>query len=217
MSLKGVVFDFNGTLVWDTAYHNRAFDVFFEKHNIRLTDEEKSVKIHGKTNADIMRGVFERDLTDDETARFAIEKELIYQELIVKDLKFADGVVNLFEILKKKNIPFTIATSADIINVDFYFRELQLHKWFDRNLVVYNDGTVRGKPYPDIFLRAAERLHIQPAEMVVFEDSKAGIKAAENAGTGKVVIVDSAGDDYSEFPHQIIRHFNEFDPEILGL
>ncbi|MDQ7826205.1 MAG: hypothetical protein RDV48_25605 [Candidatus Eremiobacteraeota bacterium] len=51
MKNKAAIFDFNGTLLWDTAYHNKSHDIFLEKHNIHLTDEEKREKIHGKPNA----------------------------------------------------------------------------------------------------------------------------------------------------------------------
>lgn len=216
MIYKGVVFDFNGTLVWDTPYHNQAFDIFLEKHNIQLTDEEKTIKIHGKTNPDIMRGIFERELTDKEIVDFSVEKESIYQQLIIDDLHFADGVVELFDFLKQHEIPFTIATSSDFFNVDFYFREMNLARWFTPENVVYNDGTLKGKPEPDIFLRAAAKLKLSPAELVIFEDSKAGIVAAERAGAGKIYIVDSIqDDDLKAFGHEIINHFDEVNKKLF--
>jgi len=212
MLYKGLVFDFNGTLVWDTPHHNRAFDIFLEKHGIALTDDEKSVKIYGKTNPDIMRGLFERALTDREIEDFSIEKETIYQELITDELEFAPGVETLFNSLKNNNIPFTIATSADIFNVNFYFSKMNLDRWFTREMVVYNDGTLKGKPEPDIFLRAAARMQLPPSELIIFEDSKAGIKAAERAGAGKIYIVDSVGDpELKIFGHELITDFNQVD------
>ncbi|MDO9152493.1 MAG: HAD family phosphatase [Paludibacter sp.] len=216
MKIKGVVFDLNGTLIWDTPYHNLAFDIFLEKHDIQLTDEEKRIKIHGKTNPDIMRGIFEHALSEDEIRNFSIEKESIYQGLIINDLHFAEGVEELFDSLNQSGIPFTIATSSDLFNVDFYFREMKLDRWFTREKVIYNDGTLNGKPEPDIFLRAAARLELLPAEIVIFEDSKAGIVAAESAGAGKIVIVNSNKEDYAEFSHDSISHFNEVDKVIFS-
>jgi len=215
MAFKGVVFDLNGTLIWDTPLHNKAFDIFLEKHEIHLTDLEKATKIQGKTNPDIMRGLFERELTDAEIMDYSIEKESIYQDMIISDLHFAEGVEDLFSFLEDAGIPFTIATSSDIFNIDFYFKEMHLDRWFTREKVVYNDGTMKGKPEPDIFLRAASRLSISPTDMVVFEDSKAGIIAAERAGAGKIYIVNSNNDDYSGFRHDIINHFNEVDKFIF--
>jgi len=208
MKFKGLVFDFNGTLVWDTPFHNQAFDIFLEKHNIQLSDQEKTIKIHGKTNPDIMRGLFERELNVDEITKFSIEKESIYQQLVIGDLHFADGVENLFIFLKQKKVPFCIATSSDLFNVEFYFEQLHLDRWFSRDYVIYNDGTLRGKPEPDIFLRAAAKLQLSPRELVIFEDSKAGVMAAENAGAGKIYIVNSINDDFSEFNHELITSFD---------
>ena len=211
MKIKGVVFDLNGTLIWDTPYHNQAFDIFLEKHNIRLSDEEKRTKIHGKTNPDIMRGIFERELNEVEIRNFGIEKESIYQDLIISNLCFAEGVEDLFDYLKKAGIPFTIATSSDLFNVDFYFREMKLERWFTREIVVYNDGTLKGKPEPDIFLRAASRLHLLPNELVIFEDSNAGIIAAERAGAGKIIIVNSNNESYEDFSLDTITDFKQID------
>ena len=217
MKFKGVVFDFNGTLLWDTKYHNQAFDLFLEQRNIVLTDEEKSVKIYGKSNADIMRDVFDRTLTDAEVKEFSIEKELIYQDLIVNNLHFAEGAEELFEYLKAHNIPFCIATSSDFLNVEFYFREMQLERWFSPEWVLFNDGTLKGKPEPDLFLKAADRLQLNTSELVIFEDSKAGIKAAENAGAGKIYIVNSMNDDFSDFEHEVIFNFNQTDKSLFGI
>jgi len=217
MKFKGVVFDFNGTLLWDTKYHNQAFDLFLEQHNIVLTDEEKSVKIYGKSNADIMRDVFDRTLTDVEVKEFSIEKELIYQDLIVNNLHFAEGAEELFEYLKAHNIPFCIATSSDFLNVEFYFGEMQLERWFSPEWVLFNDGTLKGKPEPDLFLKAADRLQLNTSELVIFEDSKAGIKAAENAGAGKIYIVNSMNDDFSDFEHEVIFNFNQTDKSLFGI
>ena len=217
MKFKGVVFDFNGTLLWDTKYHNQAFDLFLEQHNIVLTDEEKSVKIYGKSNADIMRDIFGRPLTDLEIKEFSIEKELIYQELIVDNLHFAEGAEDLFEYLKAHNIPFCIATSSDFLNVEFYFREMHLERWFSPEWVLFNDGSLKGKPEPDLFLTAADRLQLNTSELVIFEDSKAGIKAAENAGAGKIYIVNSMNDDFSGFDHEVICDFNQADKSLFEL
>ena len=62
MSIKGVIFDFNGTLYWDTELHNSAWDQFLEKNRIFLSDEEKDSRIHGKNNIDILKNVFAREL-----------------------------------------------------------------------------------------------------------------------------------------------------------
>ncbi|MFM2292165.1 MAG: hypothetical protein RIS29_1978 [Bacteroidota bacterium] len=215
MKFKGAIFDCNGTIIWDTAFHDRAFDVFLEKHGIHLTDDEKRVKIHGKPNADIMRGIFGDHLTDAEVNDMAQEKEAIYRELAAETLEFAPGVVALFNYLKENQMKMAIATSSGIENVRFYFEKMKIDRWFSMETVIYDNGTFRGKPHPDMFLKAAEQLGLQPEETVMFEDSKAGITATERAGAGKIVIVSSYGEDYSDFPHQIITHFDQIDRNIF--
>ena len=211
MKFKGAIFDFNGTLFWDTAFHDKAFDVFLEKHNVQLTDEEKRVKIHGKPNADIMRGIFGNHLTDKDIYEMAQEKEAIYRELCVNDLEFAPGAQDLFNFLKNNGISMTIATSAGIENIDFYFEYMNLGQWFSKDNVAYDDGTFRGKPHPDVFLKAAEKLGLEAEQTVMFEDSVPGIIAAESAGAGKIYIVSSYGENYDRFSYDIITNFNQVD------
>lgn len=217
MTYKGAIFDFNGTVFWDTAFHDRAFDIFLDKHNVKLTDEEKRVKIHGKPNADILRGIFGNHLTDTEIYNMAQEKEAIYRKLCVDDLQFAPGALDLFDYLSSKGIPMTIATSAGIENVSFYLEYMHLDRWFNPDKVAYDDGTFRGKPHPDVFLAAAMKLGLPPEETVMFEDSIAGIQAAENAKAGKIYIVNSYGENYSRFSYEVITNFNEVDRSLFEI
>lgn len=213
---KGAIFDFNGTIFWDTAFHDRAFDIFLEKYGIKFTDEEKRIKIHGQSNPDIMRAIFGNQLTNSEVHDFGEEKELIYRQLCVNDLKFAPGVEDLFDFLSINEIPMTIATSSGIENVDFYFEHMNLNRWFRIEKVAYNNGTLKGKPDPAIFHLAAEKLNLLPLETVIFEDSLAGIVAAERAGAGKIYIVNSYGENYNHFHYEIITDFNQVDRKLFS-
>ena len=205
--MKGVIFDFNGTLFWDTHFHSQAFDIFLERYHVHFSEEDKRQKIYGKSNIDIMHAIFGCVLSREESHRYAVEKELIYQDLCRDRVEFAPGAEAFFEFLRKRDIPFTIGSSVGVENMDFYYEHLDMAKWFPRERIVYNDGTYRGKPAPDIFLAAAGKLGLPMYDIAVFEDSTAGIKAAENAGAGKIYIVDSNGDDYSRFPYRVIRNF----------
>lgn len=216
MTYKAAIFDFNGTLFWDTAFHDQAFDIFLKNYNVQLTDDEKRVKIHGKGNPDIMRSILGAGLSDVEVDEMAQEKELIYRQLCVDDMLFASGAENLFNLLKTEGIPMTIATSSGIENVDFYFEYMHLGRWFDIEKLAYNDGTFRGKPHPDVFQVAAQKLNLKPQETVVFEDSVAGILSAEAAGAGKIYIVNSYGENYSRFSHDIITDFCQVDRGLFG-
>ena len=218
MRFRGIVFDFNGTLFWDTPLHNKAWDAFLEKHGISLTDQEKNEKIHGKYNQDIFHALFSFEPSEEQMQHFIAEKEGIYQSLCLKSgLTMAPGAIEFFEFLSDQNIPYTIATASGIENVDFYFEYLDLSTYFDRRLVIYNDGTFPGKPNPSIFLKAMEELNLSPKETIVFEDSAAGITSAEQAGSGKIIIVDSNGDDYSTWSYQVISDFSEVNRDLFRI
>lgn len=215
MSIKGVIFDFNGTLLWDTHLHNAAWDIFLERYGFSLSDEEKHQRIHGRLNREILLDLFENKLTEADIEQYTLEKEHIYQKLCLEpdDFSLAGGTVELFTKLQETGIPFVIATASDWVNVEFYIRTLNLHRWFTKDCIIYNDGSVRGKPFPDLFLKALKALGIEGGDAAIFEDSIAGVKAAEAAGAGKIIIVNSNDSDYSEYQdkYPIITNFKEID------
>jgi beta-phosphoglucomutase len=209
MEIKAIIFDFNGTLFWDTPLHDKAWDIFLERHKISLTKEQKAQKIHGKTNPDILQGMFETRLTAGEIEGMILEKELIYQQICEGiDMEFAPGAIDFIEICRKKGIHYTIATSSGWENVEFYIRKMKLGLWFDLEKLVYNDYSFRGKPSPDIFIKAFDILKVKPENKLIFEDSQAGIQAAQSSGA-KVVIVDSDGGNYEEWNYPVIKDFGE--------
>ncbi|HLN52130.1 MAG TPA: HAD family phosphatase [Lentimicrobium sp.] len=213
--INGVIFDFNGTLFWDTKLHDKAWDIFLDRKGKVLSDKEKVTVIHGKNNREIMQSIFEK-LDDEEIQQLSIEKESIYQKLCLSSkMKLADGAVEFIKWLKVNSVPYTIATSSGKENVDFYFNNYELGRWFAKDKVVYSDGTIKSKPDPDIFIRAMETLQIQSNETLIFEDSPAGIRSAENARAGKIIIVNSTNSDYSGFTHQVITSFNQVNMENL--
>jgi len=210
MQTKGIIFDFNGTLFWDTPYHDIAWDRFLENHQISLTKEQKAKKIHGKTNADILKGLFEKDLDNAAILGMTMEKEQIYHKICLENkMEYAPGVIEFIKYIKNNNIKYTIATSSGWENVDFYIKHMDLGKWFNLDNLVYNDGSFKGKPNPDIFIKAFDILNIKPEHALIFEDSVAGIQSAENSGAGKIIIVNSNDEKYDRWPYQVITDFGE--------
>jgi len=208
--IRGVIFDFNGTLFYDTHLHDRAWDLFLENRGLKLSNSEKSSKIHGKNNSQIFKGLFGEGLSKEEIKNLIVEKEGLYQELCQKEsMELAPGAIEFLEFLGGQMIPFTIATASDLYNVEFYFKNLPLAKYFEFDKVIYNDGSMKSKPSPEIFIRAMQVLNILPEETMILEDSISGIRAAENSNAKTIIIVDSAEHDYGEMSHQRIKHFDE--------
>jgi HAD superfamily hydrolase (TIGR01509 family) len=213
MLFSGVIFDFNGTLFWDTKLHNKAWDIFLTKHNLHLSDEDKFQKLHGKNNRDIFQAIFNGMLSDEEIRNYTLEKELLYQELCLHtNMPLAPGAPEFLDFLKNNNIPFTIATASGKENVDFYFEHLPLTNWFEYDKVVYNNGKIKGKPDPQIYQIAMSIIGKKPEEVIIFEDAVAGLQAAKNAQAGEIIVVDSNDDDYRDWSdYQIIKSFDEVD------
>ena len=133
----------------------------------------------------------------------------------------APGAVNFLNYLTEKNIPCTIATMSEKDNVDFFIEEFKLEQWFDIDKIVYADGTIPGKPAPDIYIKAAEKLCLKPDECIVVEDAISGIEAAKSAGIGKIIAIASmeSKDLYKNIPavSQIIDNFDQIDRNIFEI
>ncbi len=196
--IKGVIFDFNGTLFWDSHLHYDAWIDFSKKlRGSSFSDDEMKKYMFGRTNADIIEYAVGKKLPIKEIESLAKEKESYYRDMCRKSpelFHLAPGATEFLEFLKTNNIPRTIATMSEKDNVDFYIEGFNLSQWFDIDNIVYSDGTIPGKPNPDIFLIAADRLNLSPKDCVVFEDALSGIEAARRAGIGKIIAVASMED-----------------------
>lgn len=216
MSFNCVIFDFNGTLFWDTHLHNRAWDLFLENHDITITDDEKNRILHGKHNQEILRMLFGSDLPDKLVGDYILEKEKIYQQMVADiQLKLAPGVEDFLNFLTGKGFKFTIATASGIENVRFYFEYLGLARWFDYSKVVYNDGRIKSKPDPEIFITAMKIMNAEPARTVIFEDSETGISAALAANPGMVIHINSINTETLPSGIRSLTHFDQVPREIF--
>lgn len=189
---KAVLFDFNGVLLQDRIWHEKAWDeLSFHLRNKYLSKEEFDKYIHGRIPQDTLNFLLGHTASPEEQKEHLDRKENLYKKIALDDKEnfvLTEGAIAFFERLQGKDILKTIATSSPLILLDFYFENLNLSKWFDRNLVVYNDGTLPGKPAPDVYLKAADNLKVEIAECMVIEDANSGLVAARSAKAGKVIL-----------------------------
>lgn len=221
MSYNGIIFDFNGTLFWDSELHMEAWREFSKRlRGTQFSDEEMLKYMFGRTNEDIIAYAIGKRPSPELVEKFAVEKEQVYRDMCKlhpEIFKLAPFAEEFLDYLKANNIPRTIATMSEKDNVDFYIKEFHLEKWFDVEKIVYSDGIIPGKPAPDIYLIAAKRLGLDPQNCIVVEDAISGINAAKNAGIGKVVAIASMEkpDFYSDLGVDlIITDFKDY-KEIL--
>ena len=221
--MKGIIFDFNGTLFWDSKLHYDAWREYSKKlRGYAFTDDEMRDEMLGHTNRHIIEYALGKKASDKMVEELGQEKEALYRKQCLEnpsEFKLAPGATDLLDYLKSQNIPMTIATMAGWENVVFYIEEFKLDKWFDVDKIVYSNGKIPGKPAPDIFLIAANKLRLRPEDCVVVEDAIAGINAAKSAKIGKIVAIASMEpvEFYEKINglYSIIKSFDEFDRSIL--
>ncbi len=213
----GIIFDFNGTLFWDTPMHIQAWKMISKKlRSTPFSQKEIRENILGSTNALILAYALGREPSKDEIQAVTQDKEQTYRNICLENpqaFQLAPGATELLDRLAQRNIPFTIATSSEKTNVDFYFENLPLKKWFTKDKIVYDDGTIkRGKPYGDIYQKACDLLEVRPENTIVFEDAQNGMIAANRAKIGWIVGVLSKGSPgFDEsYTNQVIRDFADF-------
>ncbi|GEL66737.1 HAD family hydrolase [Marinilactibacillus psychrotolerans] len=217
--MKGIIFDFNGTMFQDSPFHEQAWIYIIKKYSTKVvTNEDILHKIHGQTNDKILTYFLNGSLSQEKIILLSNEKEAYYRKLVLNqpDLALTEGLEEILNNLHQRNTPMTIATASPKQNLEFYYSLFNLDRWFDKNKIVYDDGSFPGKPCPDIFILAAQRLNLLPKDCLVIEDAISGLKAAMNAGIGTIIAIDPEGHNQPHFDQNklsydgIITNFNDF-------
>lgn len=220
---SGVIFDFNGVLWWDNTLQETAWrDFSAALRGYPLSDLEMAEHVHGRNNRYTLGYLSGREISDVEADRLSEQKEDVYRRLCLEQgdrFRLSPGADALLDFLVANGIPHTIATASGKSNVAFFIEQLHLDRWFDRALIVYDDGTLAGKPAPDFYLAAAARLGLEPGACIVIEDSLSGIRAAQAAGIGRVfaLLGDGGHAHRGEFPDAvpILHDLTQFDRALL--
>lgn len=212
MKYQGVIFDFNGTLFYDTPFHNLAWQRMTKEITGRELDEELKVKMHGKNNREILY-CLQADMKEADNIFYSKRKEEVYRNICLEHpdkLHLIDGATKCFNYFKEHQIPFTIASASIKENIDFFVEIFELDRWFDVDKIIYDDGTHTNKI--SMFNDAAKVLNIEIEKCIIFEDSKTGLGYAKEVDAGLVVGI---GDDFDILAKNgadlCINDFTEFD------
>ena len=184
---KAVIWDLDGTLINSVDHHWEAWREVMAAEDISLTFEG-FVADFGKRNDEILRGRIDPNMPDAEVARIALAKEEAYRRFVrSKGLVLLPGAENWLSQLKAERWLQALGTSAPQGNIDAAFDVLGIEKFFDA--VMSSEQVKAGKPSPDVFLAAAERMKVAPENCIVVEDAPAGIEAARRAGMKSVGVL----------------------------
>ncbi len=177
---KALLFDMDGTLVDNMAYHKQSWIDFFALHQLDLSYETFDIHYHKGSLVEIMARLFPHISDPKKLLEIGTYKEKRYRELYAPHVQAIKGLRPFLEQLSKDKTPMGVATMGDQQNIDFIFDALHLHSYF--HSTTGGHEVIEGKPHPEIFLTAAKKLGIDPKNCLVFEDTQSGIAAALTAG-----------------------------------
>jgi beta-phosphoglucomutase family hydrolase len=177
---RACIFDMDGVLIDSGAHHRRAWQALVKELGVEPLDPEFWRLSIGRRAEDAVPLILSRAVSPAEARQLALRKRELYGELSRHGTEAVEGVVGFIDELARLGVPRAVGTSATRPDVDALLGELGLLHRFDA--VVTAEDVTRGKPDPQVYLEAARRLAVPPAECVVFEDAVSGVQAARTAG-----------------------------------
>ncbi len=210
--IKANIFDFNGTLFIDNDKHIKAWNrISLLLRNKPIEKEELYTYFNGVPNKEIIYFLSGQCLDEERIHYYSLLKEKYYREYCLEDQKNFHLIKGAEEYLEKLSLPHTIASASIKENIDFFIKSFDLEKWFDKDLIIYDNGDYHDKKA--MFLQASLNLQVPIEDCLIFEDSKSGIENAYACGCRHIIVLDTAGkgEEYLHYPGviKVITDFSE--------
>lgn len=205
MRKKLVIFDMDGLLLDSERVTDLCWEITFRENNIEFSEEDRHQLIGmGFHDAQIL--FKERFNNSDAFWELRKYREIIFMRHLEEfGIDIKDGVAELLELLKQRNIKTAVASSTLQERGELLLKKSNIHDLFDYH--IYGDMVKQTKPNPDIFLRVVNHFKVELAESLVLEDSFYGVKAANNANIDVMWIRDLVDIDQKGIV-QYISKFN---------
>lgn len=182
---RAFVFDMDGTLVDNMRFHGAAWQQMLMENGVETDAREFLIKTAGQTNREIIPNFF-ADATAEKLLELGQRKEAIYRELFLPERRVINGAIEFLEAAKALGVKMAVATAAPVANMEFVLDGLDLRRFFDA--ITTAADVSHGKPNPEVFLKSAAKLGVEPPNCLVFEDAVNGFEAAHRAGMQSVGI-----------------------------
>lgn len=177
--MKGVIFDWDGVVIDSSSQHERSWELLAAEISKPLPPGHFKLGF-GQKNELIIPEILHWATLPQEIKTLADRKESLYRALVRESgVHILPGARELLAALRDQNIPAAVGSSTPRENLNTIFAATGLDQYF--TAIVCGDDVTHGKPAPDIFLLAAEKLHLAPADCLVIEDAHVGIEAARRA------------------------------------
>ncbi len=189
------IFDMDGVLIDSYAAHFRSWREVAATEGIDF-NETMFAHSFGRTSREIIDYVWGSGrLSDDEIAALDMRKEAAFRDLVEGDFPVMPGIRDVLTALSQSGFRLAVGSSGPPENIALALGKIDRGELFDA--IVTGADVSRGKPDPQVFLLAAERLGVAPSRCAVIEDAPAGVAAANAAGMASVGFV-STGRSWSE-------------------
>jgi beta-phosphoglucomutase len=211
--IQACIFDMDGVIVDTAKYHYIAWKEMAANLGFDFTEKENEwlKGVSRMRSLDILLEIGNLSKSDAEKLQLADRKNQRYLELVrqMTEEEILPGVTRFLDDLRWNGMHIALGSASK--NTPLILERIHLNEKFD--VVVDGNSVTKAKPDPEVFLRCAELLKVEPKACLVFEDAQAGIEAALNGGM-KVIGVGSA-DDLAYADH-FIPGFNKLDYELLS-
>jgi cytidine deaminase len=178
--IQGILFDMDGVLVDSEEYIFEAARLMFAEHGVSVKPED-ALPFVGTGENRYISGIGERNGFVVDIERDKARTYQIYGEITPGKLNALPGVHTFIEQCKAAGLKMAVASSADRVKIGINLREIGIAAdTFDA--IISGEDVERKKPFPDIYLLAAERIGLQPQNCIVIEDAVSGITAGKAAG-----------------------------------
>lgn len=177
--VRAIVFDMDGVLIDSEPLHLLAYQRFLADFGLTFLEEDNH-KFLGMKDVDCAKHLLERHKLEMTALEFVAKKEEMLHKLFVEQLTIQPGVIKTLENAHRLNVPRVIASSATMPTIELVVELTSTRKYFAH--LCSGDEVPNGKPAPDVFLLAAQRLGVHPCECLVIEDTFNGVCAAKAAG-----------------------------------
>lgn len=175
-NIKGVIFDCDGVLADTEQWNLKAWINTLHIYQVSFSYEE-FLPFLGYPAKEVAKILKEKHPHLPEN--LSLLKDKHYFQITQNSLKPFPYILELLNLLKKNNIPYAVASSSVKEKLNYTLKETGLWDFFE--IKISSSDITYGKPHPEIFLKAASSLNINPSSLLVVEDSLAGIEAALKA------------------------------------
>ncbi len=200
-----VIFDMDGVLVDSAPAHFESWRRLAKQCGRDITEEQFAATF-GRQNRDIIPLLI-GEVSGTTLEALADRKEEFYRALIRDSAPVIDGAVDLIRSLHQAGVSLAVGSSGPRANIDLVLHAMGASELI--SVIVSGDDVIRGKPDPQVFTIACERLGVDPQRCVVIEDAPAGVEAARAAGTRTVAVLLHHQAEAFDQPDYIVARLGE--------